>query len=137
MLTQGIEIADAVANELSANGYEATRMLMPSNDLTELKERRITVVPRSLEAIQLSRQMDQRTYTIDVGVQKHVGDDIEGGTFENVAVAEAIAVLMRSRKLATLPDAVYVSYAIEPFYSPEHLFEMHVATTIVSIRYTL
>jgi hypothetical protein len=87
--------------------------------------------------VPLSRTTEKRTYTIDIGVQQRVGQDVEHDTTVVMGVAEEIATFLVNRTLTDMKQAAYVGHAIDPIYSPEHLEELRVATSVVSVRYTL
>jgi hypothetical protein len=136
-----VQLADAVVAELRggtfSRNFVPVRKLLPVRELAELDELRVTVVPRSVESVPLARTTERRTYAIDLGVQQRVGQDVELDTAVVMAVAEEIAEFLRTHSLSDVPKASYVGHAIDPVYSPEHLEEMRVATSVVTIRYTL
>jgi hypothetical protein len=136
-----VQISDAVVAELRAGQFSRTfvpvRRLLPVRDLAELDELRVTVIPRAMESVPLARTTEKRTYTIDVGVQQRVGQDVELDAATVMSVAEEIAEFLRNRPLAEMKTASYVGHGIDPIYSPEHLEELRVATSVVTVRYTL
>ncbi len=136
-----VQISDAVVAELRGGTFSRTfvpqRKLLPVRELADLDELKVTVVPRAMESVPLARTSERRTYTIDIGVQQRVGQDVEHDAAVVMAVAEEIAAFLFNRTLNDLKQANYVGHAIDPIYSPEHLEELRVATSVVSIRYTL
>jgi hypothetical protein len=136
-----VQIADAVVAELRGGqftpAFVAVRRLLPVRELSELDKLRVTVIPRAMESVPLARTTEKRTYTIDIGVQQRVGQDAEHDAAALMAVAEEIADFLRNRTLAEKKEASYVGHGIDPIYSPEHLEELRVATSVVTVRYTL
>ena len=58
-MTTILEIADKVTAKLNAASlsqtFEATRLYVPNFDLSDLKELRVTVVPREIDLLPLDR----------------------------------------------------------------------------------
>jgi len=136
-----VQIADAVVAELRGGqftpAFMPVRRLLPVRELAELDELRVTVIPRAMESAPLARTTELRTYTIDIGVQQRVGQDVELDAAVVMNVAEEIAAYLFNRTLADMKQASYVGHGIDPIYSPEHLEELRVATSVVTVRYTL
>ena len=136
-----IQIADAVVAELRtgqfAPAFVPVRRLLPVRELSELDELRVTIIPRAMESVPLARTTEKRTYTIDIGVQQRVGQDVEHDAAVVMGVAEEIAEFLRNKSLSEKKEASYVGHGIDPIYSPEHLEELRVATSVVTVRYTL
>jgi len=136
-----VQIADAVVAELRsgqfAPGFVPVRRLLPVRELSELDELRVTVIPRAMESVPLARMTEKRTYAIDIGVQQRVGQDVEHDAAIVMGVAEDIAEFLRNRRLESIKEASNIGYGIDPIYSPEHLEELRVATSVITVRYTL
>ena len=136
-----VQIADAVVAELRAGQFTSSfvpvRKLLPVRELSELDELRVTVMPRAMESVPLARNTERRTYTIDIGVQQRVGQDVEHDAAVVMGVSEEIAEFLRNRALDEKKEASYVGHGIDPIYSPEHLEELRVATSVVTVRYTM
>ena len=73
-MTTILEIADKVTAKLNAASlsqtFEATRLYVPNFDLSDLKELRVTVVPREIDLLPLDRASNKVHAMIDVAVQK-------------------------------------------------------------------
>lgn len=143
MPAASLQLADAIVAELAsgqfAPAFMPVRKLLPVRELHEFDDLRVTVIPRTLESAALGRATEQKTYVIDIGVQQRVPQaaDIEQHAADIMAVAETIAEYLRNRPLAALPTAAYVSHGIDPIYSPEHLEELRLATSVINVRYTI
>ncbi len=136
-----VQIADSVVAELRGGSFSRTfapvRRLLPVRELSEMSDLCVTVIPRAMESVPQSRATEKRTYTIDVGVQQRVGQDVEVDTAAVMALAEEVAEYLKNRSLADVPLASCIGYGIDPVYSPEHLEELRVATSVVTLRYTI
>ena len=70
-----IQIAESVVAEINAGDFSkknlaAQRLYVPNFDLEDMKELRVTVVPREVEYLPLDRASNKFHATIDVAVQK-------------------------------------------------------------------
>ena len=137
-----IDIADAVAAALNAPGqpgfsqpFTAARKALPAFDLADLAGLHVTVVPKGVEVTGASRSLSQHDFQIDVGVQKKLGTDLEAGTATMLALVDEIAAFLRRRPLAGAPGAMWVRSVNEPVYSPEHLAEKRLFTSVLTVTY--
>ena len=141
-----IDIADAVAATLNAPGepgfsqsFTAERKALPAFELADLAGLHVTVVPKAVEVTGASRSLSQHDYQIDVGVQKKfsAGSELEADVAALCGLAEEIAVFLRRRPLAGVSGAAWVRSANEPVYSPEHLAEKRLFTSVITVTYRL
>ncbi|HEX7010619.1 MAG TPA: hypothetical protein VF184_11590 [Phycisphaeraceae bacterium] len=139
------DIADAVAAELNAApagtfdpSFTAQRRVLPVFDLAELAELKVTVVPKSVQVTGSTRATSQYDITIDIGVQQKLAPgnhDVDAEVAALGALVDQIAEYLRRRPLAGFPGAAWVSTTNEPVYSPEHLLEQRVFTSVLSVTY--
>jgi len=136
-----IDIADAVAAALNAPGepgfsqeFTAERKALPAFDLADLAGLHVTVVPKGVEAAAASRGHSQHDYQIDVGVQKKLGTDLEAETAAMLALVDEIAAFLARRAMV---GAAWVRSANEPVYSPEHLSDKRLFTSVLTVTYRL
>jgi len=139
-----IDIADAVAATLNDPGepgfsqsFTAERKALPAFELGDLAGLHVTVVPKGTEITGASRSLSQHDVQIDVGVQKKVGSDLEADAAALCGLVEEIAVFLRRRPLTGVPGAAWVRSVNEPVYSPEHLAEKRLFTSVVTVTYRL
>ena len=137
-----IDIADAVAATLNAPGepgfsqsFTAERKALPAFDLADLAGLHVTVVPKGVEITGASRSLSQHDHQIDVGVQKKVGSDLEADVSALCGLVEEIAAFLARRPLTGVPGAAWVRTANEPVYSPEHLAEKRLFTSVLTVTY--
>jgi hypothetical protein len=135
-------LADAVAAELNAAPpgtfdlpLVAVRHYRPVFELVELKTLRVSVVPKKIEITGLSRTTNQHEVTIDVAVQKKV---TEGDTAELdglMSLVERVGDYLRLRRLSAMPTAIWSKTENAPVYSPEHLEQKQVFTSVLSVTF--
>jgi hypothetical protein len=133
-------LADAVAAHVTAGSFgqpvTAVRMYQPAFTLEDLKDLRVSVVPRTVQMTPVTRDSLAVEYVIDVGVQKKLpGDGADVAIDELLALAEAIADHLRFQRLEGFPDAAWVGISHEPVVSSESLEQHRVFTSVLSVTY--
>src|SRR5690606_21936779 len=104
----------------------------------ELAELKVTVVPKRVQITGSTRAASQYDLTIDIGVQQKLAPgnhDVDAEVAALGALVDQIAEHLRRRPLAGFPGAAWVSTTNEPVYSPEHLLEQRVFTSVLSVTY--
>ena len=136
------DIADAVASELNAappdtfsQPVTAERHVLPQFELQDLAELRVTVVPKGVEIGGSTRASSQYDITVDVGIQKKVGKDLDAEVAALGTLVDEVAEHLRRRTLAEAPYAQWVGIRNEPVYAPEHLSEQRVFTSVLTVSY--
>jgi hypothetical protein len=108
-------------------------MFQPAFTLEDLKELRVSVVPRTTGITAASRDSSTFECVVDVGVQKKVSDESEiDGLLDLV---EEIADHVRLKRLPDAPDAAWVGIAHEPVVSSEALEQHRAFTSVLSVTY--
>ena len=137
-----IDVADAVVAELNgapagtfAQAFTAARHYRPQFDLAELKTLRVSVVPKAIAVTGLMRSANQHDVSIDVAVQKKVSPDDAAELDGLMTLTEQIADFFRLRRLAALPQALWTKTDNVPVYSPEHLEQKQVFTSVLTFSY--
>ncbi|MCP4785316.1 MAG: hypothetical protein GY878_17330, partial [Fuerstiella sp.] len=73
-MTTILQIADSVTAELNAaelsEPIDAKRLYVPNFDLEDMKELRVSVVPREVEFLPMDRSQNRYHGKIDIAVQK-------------------------------------------------------------------
>ncbi len=135
-----VAIADAVTAELSAHGFSqplvAARHYLPTFELATMTDLHVTVVPRSISSKSLDRQRDSYDYEIDVAVQQKV-DPTLVNLDALVLLVEEIADHFRHEPLAGLPAARCVGVQNTPVYAAEHLQELRVFTSVLTLTFRM
>lgn len=133
-------LADAVAAHVSAGSYgqpvTAVRMYQPAFTLEDLKDLRVSVVPRTLQMSPVTRDSLAIEYVIDVGVQKKLpAEGADAAIDELLVLVEAIADHLRFQRLPGFPDAAWVGISNEPVVSSDALEQHRVFTSVLSVTY--
>jgi len=129
-----IDIADALVTALNAQefgqAFTAVRRYRPVYELAEMADLHVTVVPKGVALERADRLREQVDVRIDVAVQKKVaGDsDIDG----LMALVEEIAAFARDLRLEECA-AVWLRTENDPVYAPEHLAELGVFTSVLTL----
>jgi hypothetical protein len=131
------DIADAVTDSLNdgsfSEAFTAERLHQPSFELPDLQTLRVSVVPKSLEIRNASRQHSFFDCTIDVGLQQKVDDDTR--VDDLLVLAEEIADHLRLQRLADYPQAAWLSIEHDPVVASEHLDQHRQLTSVLSVTY--
>jgi hypothetical protein len=141
-------IADAVTAALNGASlsqvFTAERAYVPIHELKDLSTLRVSVVAASLEGALLDRSgRNLYSYVIDVGVQQAIGRGPMSAADINVVsdplmlLAQEIADLFDGQSLETYPRARCVDVKNVPIYVPQHIDEMRVFTSVVSLTFRL
>jgi len=132
-------IADGIVAELAGNSFSEplviARRVLPEYEIAELKALTVTVVPKSVQITNITRQSSSFEVAVDVGIQQKIGKDTDAEVARLSGVVSEIVMFMNRRKLTGFPAAVFVSIANEPVYAPEHLSEKRLFTSILTVHY--
>lgn len=136
------DIADAVAAELNAaepgtfgQAFMAHRRVLPAFELPDLADLKVTVVPKAVLTSGASRSLAQLDVSVDIGIQKKLGSDIDTQVADLGTLVDQIADYLRRRPLAAARYAAWSGTRNEPVYAPEHLVEHRVFTSVLTVTY--
>ena len=133
-----IALADAVVAELNGRTwslpFEAVRRVLPEYEPKDYATLRVTVVPRSQECAPLSRREMRRDITIDVAIQQRLSGDPDAALPARAALVDEFLRHFLGRRLAE-PAAVCSGATNPLLYSIEHLRELRMLTTVVSLSF--
>ena len=132
-----IDIADAVAAELNntelSQEFTAKVNLKPEFELKELKNLKVTVVPKSLKFSGAVRQESAKEMQIDIGVQKKTADPDQLAAL--LQLVEEIAGLFDRKRLTGFPKTVCIGIENDPVYDPEHLRQYRQFTSVITLKF--
>jgi hypothetical protein len=133
-------IADAVAAHINAGTYSrpvsAVRMYQPAFTLEDLKDLRVSVVPRTVGIAAASRDSSVFECVVDVGVQQKLPPENEQAEIDALlGLAEEIADRLRLTRLPDAPEAAWAGIAHEPVVASESLEQHRVFTSVLSVTY--
>ena len=108
--------------------------VLPSYDLSDLAELKVSVVPKNTAIEEVTRSMSQYDMQVDIGIQKKLpsGCNEENEVEALVNLADEIAEYLR---VNPLEDAVWITSNNELPYVPEHLAERRVFTSVLTLTY--
>jgi len=133
-----IRIADAIVSYLTGNAFamplEVVRAYLPTLDLGDFTNIRVTIVPRESEDVPETRTQRELTYKLDVGVQKKLAsfDEIDGLM---LLVESIIDYLWASKQLPTMPQAMLRGVEHTTMYSADHLDQLRQFTSVFTLTY--
>jgi hypothetical protein len=131
-------IANAVAAKLNATEFPqefaAEVVFRPIFDLKNLRDLKVSVVPRAVNFARASRQANSRLVQIDIGVQRKLADeaDIESLLELVEAITQCFGI---GRRLPDYPEALCVEIENEPVYAPEHIEQYRQFTSVVTLTF--
>ena len=132
------QIAEAVVTELNGATFgqpiQAERQYLPLFELEQLKDLRVTVVPKSQAIEATSRSTNQHDIDIDIAVQKKLPQTTPAEIDPLMVLVQELADHFRFKRL-TSPDAVWIKTQNEPVYAPEHLDRFRVFTSILTLTF--
>ncbi len=133
-------VADAVAAHINAGTYSrpvsAERMYQPAFTLEDLKDLRVSVVPRTVGISAASRDSSIVECVIDVGVQQKLPPANEQAEIDALLeLVERIADRLRLTRLPGAPEAAWAGLTHEPVVSSESLEQHRVFTSVLSVTY--
>ena len=136
-----LDIADAIVAELDGNTFSeplvVTRRVLPEFELAELKALTVTVVPKSVEIHNITRQSSSFNVAVDIGIQQKISKDTDVDVQRLSGVVSEIVLFLNRRKLTNVSGAIFVSISNEPVYAPEHLSEKRLFTSILTLTYRI
>ena len=139
-----IDIADAVAAELNAaepgtfsEDVDAQRRVLPKFELADLKDLKVSVVPKGIEIENATRDARRCDISVDIGIQQKVGKDVDAEVERLCELVEQIADYLAARGLSAsgMSGVALVSIANDPVYSTEHLADDLVFTSVLTVTY--
>ncbi len=137
-----VQIADAVKARLAAATFSlpvtVRRAYSPFYDLKDMDGVRLTVVPEGNQIANLDRARFSYAVSVDVAVQRKVASD-EPATVDPLMdlTQEVIDCLRATRQLAAFPDASFTRAEAKAIYSPAHVAEKRLFTSVTTFTYTL
>lgn len=136
------DIVEAVTQELNSApegtfsmAFTAVRHYRPQFDLAQLRDLRVSAVPKSIAITSAGRSLNQHEIAVDVAVQKKV-DPAEQAELDGLMLlVEQIADFFRLRRLSAFPEALWVKTENQPIYAPEHLEQHRVFTSVLTLTF--
>jgi len=135
-----LNMADAIVADLKTGTFSEPltvhRRVLPEYELAELKTLTITVVPKSVQIANVTRQSTSFEVAIDIGIQQKIGKDIDDEVLRLSGIVSEIVTFLNRRSLPTL-KAQFKTIANEPVYAPEMLSEKRLFLSVLTVTYTV
>ena len=137
-----IQIADSVVAEINAGDFSkkslsAQRLYVPNFDLEDMKELRVTVVPREVEYLPLDRVSNKYHATIDVAIQKKFSKGDAKEIDPLVLLVEELADYFRLKRLKSYVAARCIKVENAVLYSTEHWTQFNQFTSLLTLTFEL
>jgi hypothetical protein len=113
--------------------FTAKVNLKPEFELKDLKNLKVTVVPKSLNFSGATRQESAKEVQIDIGVQKKTADSDQ--LAELLQLVEGIAGIFDRKRLTGYQQAVCIGIENDPVYDPEHLRQYRQFTSVITLKF--
>ena len=140
-MTTVLQIADSVTAQLNvaslSKSFTAERLYVPNFELEDMKELRVSVVPRDVELGPLDREQNRVHARIDVAVQKKFSTGNNSEIDPLVAFVEEVADLFRLKRLDSFHAARCVKVEHSVLYSTEHWEQLRQFTSLLTLTFEL
>jgi hypothetical protein len=132
--------AAAVREALAQLGLPAVLAIavtpLPGVELDKLTAvPRVSVVPKSVQPQHMTRSGRADNVTIDIGIQAKIIGSPETDVPKLCRLVRTLLDFMWGRALTRAPEAVFMEAGIDPVYAPDHLQQLRVFTSVVSVTY--
>jgi len=137
-----IQIADSVVAEINAGDFSKTnlsaqRLYVPNFDLEDMKELRVTVVPRDVQYLPLDRVSNRYHATIDIAIQKKFSKGDAKEIDPLVLFVEELADYFRLKRLNSFVAARCIKVENAVLYSTEHWTQFNQFTSLLTLTFEL
>ncbi|GAF68123.1 unnamed protein product [marine sediment metagenome] len=135
LMAEIADIATAMVDALNGHtfpmAFTATREYAPLADLKDMGVLHVTVVPSGIELLPLARHLAQDDVTVDVAIQQKLKTMDVAESDVLMAMVELIGDYIRQR--GTFAPGQWLGATNLPIYSQEHMREMRVFTSVISV----
>ncbi len=140
-MTTVLQVADSVTAQLNAAEFDqefvAERLYVPNFDLEDMKELRVSVVPRDVELLPHDRASNRCHCRIDVAIQKKFKEGTNAEIDPLVTLVEKIADEFRLKRLASFHAARCIKAEHAVLYSTEHWEQLRQFTSLLTLTFEL
>lgn len=140
-MTTVLQVADSVTAQLNAAEFDfdfvAERMYVPNFDLEDMKELRVSVVPRDVELLPHDRAHNRYHCRVDVAVQKKFSKGTNEEIDPLVDLVEKITDEFRLKRLVSFQAARCVKAEHAVLYSSEHWEQLRQFTSLLTLTFEL
>jgi hypothetical protein len=140
-MTTVLQVADSVTAQLNAAEFDfefvAERLYVPNFDLEDMKELRVSVVPRDVELLPHDRAHNRYHCRVDIAVQKKFSKGTNEEIDPLVDLVEKIADEFRLKRLVSFQAARCVKAEHTVLYSSEHWEQLRQFTSLLTLTFEL
>jgi hypothetical protein len=140
-MTTILQIADSVTAQLNATQFDqefvAERLYVPNFDLEDMKELRVSVVPRDVEILQHDRSQNRYHCRVDIAIQKKFSHGTNQEIDALVDLGEKIADEFRLKRLLSFQAARCIKVEQTVLYSTEHWEQLRQFTSLMTLTFEL
>ena len=140
-MTTVLQVADSVTAQLNAAEFDfefvAERLYVPNFDLEDMKELRVSVVPRDVELLPHDRAHNRYHCRVDVAVQKKFSKGTNEEIDPLVDLVEKIADEFRLKRLVSFQAARCIKAEHVVLYSSEHWEQLRQFTSLLTLTFEL
>lgn len=135
-MIEALQLSKQLAESLNGSSFiqpfTASARVLPEHELSALKNLTISVVPKSVEIINLTRAASNLEIEIDIAVQKKVTAQIDTDVESLLSMVTEIIDFVNRRNIG---EAKFIKVSNDPIYSPEHLNEKRLFTSLITVTY--
>lgn len=135
-----VQLLESVVAELNAGGFSqpftAARHYLPKFDLKDTAALVVAVAPRSFATEVLSRNRDEETLGVDVGILKRLTSDSTAEIDPLLDLVQEFKDRFRARTFAA-PPAVCTEIVIDPLYDLDFLDQKRQFVSVLQLSWTL
>jgi len=132
-----INVADAIVTELNATSFSqpftSARGYLPTFDLAEMNELKVTVVPKEDDGKLDTRGQSAHDYAIDIGIQKKPPAIENTDLNPLMLLAQEIADHFLFGKQAV--GATLIAPTVRILYLQEHLQKLRQFTSVITLTF--
>lgn len=140
-MTTVLQVADSITAHLNAAEFEhdfvAERLYVPNFDLEDMKELRVSVVPRDVELLPHDRSCNRYHCRVDIAVQKKFSKGTNDEIDPLVDLVEKIADEFRLKRLTSFQAARCIKAEHAVLYSSEHWEQLRQFTSLLTLTFEL
>jgi hypothetical protein len=135
-MIEALQLSKQLAESLNgfqfSQDFTASARVLPEYELSALKNLKVSVVPKSVEIINLTRAASNLEIEIDIAVQKKITAQIDADVENLLTLVTEIIDFVNRRNIG---EAKFIKVANDPIYSPEHLNEKRLFTSLITVTY--
>jgi hypothetical protein len=140
-MTTILQIAESVTSQLNASNFgltfQAQRLYVANFDLEDMKELRVSVVPRDVEILPHDRSQNRYHCRVDIAIQKKFDHGTNQEIDALVDLGEQIADEFRLKRLLSFQAARCIKVEHTVLYSSEHWEQLRLFTSLLTLTFEI